>query len=105
MEVSGGAQTTEFDIYADQYESNKHYFLTHYFKEQYDEALANLPFVNSPINITKIEVWITNKTGTTTNTRNLVAFLDLGETEVYNSASNFAGNSIFNQFPDNSTNN
>ena len=84
VEVSGGAQTTEFDIYADQYESNKHYFLTHYFKDQYKPALANLPFVNSGINITKIEVWITNKTGTTTNTRNIVAFLDLGETEVYN---------------------
>ena len=52
-----------------------------------------------------MEVWITNKTGTTENTRNIVAFLDLGETEVYNAASNFAGNSIFNQFPDNSTNN
>ena len=92
VEVSGGAQTTEFDIYADQYESNKHYFLTHYFKEQYDAALSNLPFVNSGINITKIEVWITNKTGTTTNTRNIVAFLDLGETEIYNNSPDFANN-------------
>ena len=79
IEVSGGAQTSEFDIYADQYETNKHYFLAHYFKENYDNALANLPFINSAINITKIEVWITNKTGTTINTRNIVSFLDLAE--------------------------
>ena len=84
IEVSGGAQTSEFDIYADQYESNKHFFLAHYFKENYDQALSQLPFVNSPINITKVEVWITNKTGTTNDTRNIVSFLDLGKLlEIY----------------------
>jgi len=102
IEVSGGAQTSEFDIYADQYESNKHFFLAHYFKENYDQALSQLPFVNSPVNITKVEVWITNKTGTTNDTRNIVSFLDLGET----------GGNIFNNqftlsnggsFPDNNS--
>jgi len=81
IEVSGGAQTSEFDIYADQYEANKHYFLAHYFKDNYDAALNGLPFVNSPINITRVDVWITNKTGTTNDTRNIVSFLDLGETD------------------------
>ena len=75
IEVNGGAQTSEFDVYADQYEANKHYFLSHYFKDNYDVALQNLPFINSPINITKIEVWITNKTGTTNDTRNIISFL------------------------------
>ena len=100
IEVSGGAQTSEFDVYADQYEANKHYFLAHYFKDKYDDALKNLPFINSGINITKIEVWVTNKTGTTNDTRNIVSFLDLGETNgnIYNSSfsSSNAGN-----FPDN----
>ncbi|MEZ7929527.1 MAG: cell surface protein SprA, partial [Flavobacteriales bacterium] len=63
IEVSGGAQTSEFDVYADQYEANKHFFLAHYFKDNYDVALENLPFLNSSVNITKVEVWITNKTG------------------------------------------
>ena len=79
IEVSGGAQTSEFDVYADQYEANKHFFLAHYFKNNYDVALANLPFVNSSVNITKVEVWVTNKRGTTNETRNIVSFLDLGE--------------------------
>ena len=79
IEVSGGAQTSEFDVYADQYEANKHFFLAHYFKDNYDIALENLPFVNSVVNITKVEVWVTNKTGTTNDTRNIVSFLDLGE--------------------------
>ena len=109
IEVSGGAQKSEFDIYADQYEANKHYFLAHYFKDQYDEALKNLPFINSGINITKIEVWVTNKTGTTNDTRNIVSFLDLGETNgnIYNTSFSFsnggnlpdnnAANDLFNK--------
>ena len=100
IEVSGGAQTSEFDVYADQYEANKHYFLAHYFKDQYDEALKNLPFINSGIDITKVEVWVTNKTGTTNDTRNIVALLDLGETNgnIYNTAFTFPNSS---NFPDN----
>ena len=100
IEVSGGAQTSEFDVYADQYEANKHYFLAHYFKDQYDEALKNLPFINSGIDITKVEVWVTNKTGTTNDTRNIVALLDLGETNgnIYNTEFTFSNSS---NFPDN----
>ena len=84
INVAGGAQTTEFDIYADEYESDKHFFLSHYFKEKYDEFMSQIPFINSPINITKIEVWVTNKTGTVENTRNVLAFLDLGESSQIN---------------------
>ena len=93
IEVSGGAQTSEFDVYADQYEANKHYFLAHYFKDNYDKALENLPFINSGVNITKVEIWVTNKTGTTNDTRNIVAFLDLGETgsNIYNGFSTSSG--------------
>lgn len=100
IEVSGGAQTSEFDVYADQYESNKHYFLAHYFKDQYDNALSSLPFINSSINITKIEVWVTNKTGTTNDTRNIAAFLDLAETgpNIFNSSFTNSNNGVF---PDN----
>jgi len=92
IEVSGGAQTSEFDVYADQYEANKHFFLAHYFKDSYDLALANLPFINSVVNITKVEVWVTNKTGTTNDTRNIVAFLDIGETAPYYDRSLGEGN-------------
>jgi len=99
IEVSGGAQTSEFDVYADEYEANKHYFLAHYFKENYDDALKNLPFINSGVNIIKVEVWVTNKTGTTNDTRNIVSFLDLGETgsNIYNGFTTSSGGS----FPDN----
>ncbi len=83
IEVKGGAQTSFFDIKADQYEANRHFFLSQYFKDHYDEALKHLPIITSSINITKVEVWITNKTGIVDNTRNIVAFTDLGEANPY----------------------
>jgi len=75
----GGAQTTPFEINGDNYEANKHFFLSQYFRDQYDGALATLPLINSNINITQIEVWITNTTGNFDQARDIVAFADLGE--------------------------
>ncbi|MGC6471176.1 MAG: cell surface protein SprA [Flavobacteriales bacterium] len=104
IDVEGGAQTTEYDIYADQYESNKHFFISHYFRSKYNEAMSNLPFINSPVNITKIEVWVTNKTGTVENNRNILAFLDLGESQekMYNTIL-FSDNPDLS-YPDNDNN-
>ncbi len=110
IEVSGGAQTSEFQIKADNYEANKHFFLSNYFRNQYDKALASLPNVNSGVNITRIEVWITNYTNTTDDTRNIVALSDLGEdgnyqTQNYNPPFNFVDNDPGNQYPYNNHNN
>lgn len=87
IEVKGGAQTSEFEVYADEYEANKHFFLSQYFYNNYDNALKNLPIINSGINISKIEVWVTNRTGNFQDARNIVAFMDLAEGagNVYNS--------------------
>jgi len=79
VEVTGGAQVTKFDIPGDQYETNKHYFLGHYFRDNFNVALANLPFVNSQVSITRIEVWISNTNGSTNDVRSVVAFAELGE--------------------------
>lgn len=82
--VEGGAQMSEFSLTALEYEENKHFFLAHYFGDHYDEALESLPIVNSGINITKIEVWVTNIGPAVTDNRNIVAFMDLGESNPYN---------------------
>lgn len=87
ISVSGGALTNEYEIECLDYEENRHFFLSQYFRDHYEEALANLPNVISDININKIEVWITNTTSTYDNCRNIVAFTDLGEGEeqwIYN---------------------
>lgn len=82
--VQGGAQTSKFSLKALDYEENKHFFLSQYFADNYDNALSTLPIVNSNINITKIEVWLTNIGPAVTDNRNIVAFMDLAERNPYN---------------------
>ncbi len=77
--VQGGAQTNEFGLSCLDYEENRHFFLSQYFRDHYEEALSELPMVASNVNITKIEVWVTNTNSTTQNTRNILALADLGE--------------------------
>ncbi len=81
IEVEGGAQLNEFEVNSDEYDANRHFFLSQYFKDNYDRALQNLPIINTGINITKIEVWVTNKTSNFESSRNVVAFMDLAEAE------------------------
>jgi len=92
IQVEGGAQQTSFEIFADEYEGNRHFFLSQYFRDIYDDALKTLPIVSSGVNIERIEVWITNKTSRfeEASNRNIVAFMDLAENR----------NHIFNSVPD-----
>ena len=102
IEVSGGATTTPFEITADNYDANRHYFISQYFRDRYDEALKNLPVISSNINIRRIEVWVTNRTGKFDNSRNIVAFTDLGENSQHIYSANFT--TTAQQIPDNGTN-
>ena len=77
----GGKQTTEFEIDVADYDENRHFFLAHYFRDTYDQSMAQLPTIMSGVKITRIEVWITNKTSSFDNPRNLIAFTDLAEAE------------------------
>ena len=79
IEVQGGAQTQEFDIRADDYEANRHYFLSGYFRDRYDDAMRSLPVVNSGARITRIEVYVVNTQANTQDVRNILAFTDVGE--------------------------
>ena len=79
INVEGGAQLSEYAITVDDYDVNKHYFLSDYFRETYNEALSRLPVITSDVTITRIEVWVTNKTTNFEESRNIVAVNDLAE--------------------------
>ena len=53
--------------------------MSQYFRDHYDEALTKLPRVNSAVTINRVEIWVTNKQGNYDQSRNIVAFSDLGE--------------------------
>ncbi len=82
--AQGGSLISEFEIRASDYDPKRHYFLAHTFMGDYEDALANFPLINSAYNITRIEVWVTNRNSTTQNTRNIVALADLGESDPNN---------------------
>ena len=84
IKINNGAQQNEFRLGADNYEANKHYFLAEYFRNTYNKSLATPPTLLSGINITKVEVWITNKTGNTTDSRDVLGLIDLGENTPFN---------------------
>lgn len=95
INVQGGAQTQQFEIDADEYDENRHFFLSHYFRKNYNRALQSLPVVRSNIEITKVEVWITNKTSNFENSRNIIGFMDLGEGRINNDTDHvYADNTV-----------
>jgi cell surface protein SprA len=81
VRAKGGAQTTKFEVNIDNYDENRHFFLGHYFRNTYENAMSKLPYISSGITINRVEVWITNKRGNYDQARNIIAFMDLGETE------------------------
>lgn len=74
-----GAQTTDFSISAANYDENRHFFLSEYFYNNYDDWAKTLPNPRSGIVIRKIEVWVTNRSSYEKQSRNIVAFTGLGE--------------------------
>ncbi|MEN8123558.1 MAG: cell surface protein SprA [Bacteroidota bacterium] len=84
VNAQGGSLINEFEIRASEYDSNRHYFIAHAFRNNYENSLANFPLINSSNTITRIEIWVTNRNSTTENTRNIVAFTDLGENDLNN---------------------
>ena len=110
VETEGGAQITNFEISAADYDANRHFFLSHYFRDQYNKWLQNTAVPLSPININKIEIWVTNKSNNFKESRNILAFQDLGghQQYIYNEIPSFQGTSGLpypeNIFPHNDAN-
>ena len=75
----GGSQLRNFEIEIDRYEENRHFFLAHYFRDNYEKSMSQLPVISSGVTINRVEVWVTNKRGDFNESRNVVAFMDLGE--------------------------
>lgn len=82
--LQGGAATTQFQKKLDDYEENRHFLMGQYFRNNFNAAMKTLPVVNSQVQIQRIEVWITNRTGATTDARDVVGLADLGEIQPAN---------------------
>ncbi|MDB5235805.1 MAG: cell surface protein SprA, partial [Hymenobacter sp.] len=79
VRIQNGAQSRQYEIKASQYEKDRHFFLAQFFRDRYDQALRNLPTIQSGISITRLEVYVTNDNRTTENLRNVVTLMDVAE--------------------------
>ncbi|MBU9935862.1 MAG: cell surface protein SprA [Ferruginibacter sp.] len=77
--LQGGTASQLFELKADEYEENRHFLLAQYFKENYNKVMERLPAITAPVQILRLEVWVTNRNGTTTETRDVVGLAGLGE--------------------------
>lgn len=77
--IEGGGQGRQFEIQGSNYDENRHFFLGHFFRENYERWLRGLPQILSGVNITRVEVYIMNRAQNTETLRNFSAFMDLGE--------------------------
>ncbi len=82
--LQGGTSTQNFQKKLDDYEENRHFLLAQYFRDNFNKTMASLPVVNSQVQIQKMEVWVTNRTGATTDARDIVGLMDLAEPKPYN---------------------
>ncbi len=101
MNLQGGAATQKFQKRLNDYEENRHFLLAQFFRNNYNKAMSTLPLINSQVQIKRIEVWITNRNGQTTNSRDVVGLADLGEPKPY--STKWQGTS--SPYADNSANN
>jgi|CXWL01.1.fsa_nt_gi cell surface protein SprA len=81
--LSGGSASQNFILRADEYDENRHFLMSQYFRKNFNKAMKQLPVVNSPVQVLRLEVWVTNRIGATTDTRDIAAFMDLGENVPY----------------------
>ncbi|MFZ9387074.1 MAG: cell surface protein SprA [Chitinophagaceae bacterium] len=81
--LQGGSAAQSFSLRADEYDENRHFLLAQYFRNNYNAAMKQLPVVNSRVQLLRLEVWVTNRNGATTDTRDIVGFMDLGERNPY----------------------
>ncbi len=99
--TQGGAATTNFQFKADDYDENRNFLMAQYFRNNFNNAMKNLPIVNSEVQILRVEVWVTNRNSTTTQAREIVGLMDLGESSPY---SNRVHPQTTVPYPDNNAN-
>ena len=92
--LRGGTQGKGFEIKSSAYDENRHFFLSTYFRNNYESALKSLPVITSGVTINRLEVYVTNRTQSTESLRNIAAFYDLGEADMFNTTIPTVGNPI-----------
>lgn len=80
IQTKGGGIVQEYEKRPDEFDENRHFFLSHFNRNTYELALKNLPEINSQFKVKDIEVWLTEdaQNSRETELRDIVALNDIG---------------------------
>jgi cell surface protein SprA len=98
IKVENGGTEQFFEIYPDDYDENRHFFISHYNRETYERSLERPPFLNTSFQIAQIEVWVSDDRPEYQDNSTMIAALsDIGEPDPSKFTSNptFAGTNCF----------
>jgi len=88
---NGTSQGRPFEIVGSNYDENRHFFLSQFFRDNFEGWLSTLPQIYSGVNITRVEVYLVNRNNDTQTIRDIVGFMDMGETDkIYNDTVNIS---------------
>ena len=96
IEIDGGVQRNEFEIRASDYDENRHFFLGQFFRNNYESWNRSIPSIISGLQVSRIEIYVLNRTSNTQTLRNFVALMDLGEGDVFQDGNAFVGSGASN---------
>ena len=82
IQIQNGSTVQDFQIRPEEYDENRHFFISHYNRNAYESSLLNLPYIDNSFRITNIEVWISDDRGNFQSDQTMIcALADLGESE------------------------
>ena len=85
LQVENGATVQEFELKPQDYDENRHFFLSHYHVENFEQALENLPYINSNFRITNLEVYVSDdRANFQTDQTMICAIADMAEPDIEN---------------------
>ncbi len=83
LTIEGGSLIQEFEVRPTEYDENRHFFLSHYHRDNYEAAMEGLPVLSSQMNIVNVEVWVENvRNDNATTSSQIVALADIGESDM-----------------------
>ncbi len=85
LSVQNGATVQEFELRPQDYDENRHFFISHYHRDVYEQALSNLPYIQNSLRVTNIEVWVSDdRSNYQANQTMILAVADIGEADPEN---------------------
>lgn len=81
--ITGGSQEVKFELQPTDYDDDQHFFLDFYNRQVFESnMLDNLPLIGTAYNVTELNVWIEDATGSApSESKQAYAFVDMGVVE------------------------